>query len=308
MLTFVWESPHAPRSERCEQRDGEHGRLAQAASHARGSLPTGDGHARPPPGRAGARTRILLEDRAQSPQRPLMLAPEPAAGAEALHQPVRELRGPRLQGEGDAGGAARPPGRAARRRACECGCSCRCAPPRRSGAGRSTSANVTSAQPKRLNGAATRKRAPAPRPTESIRVRCQSPQEVVGELRVVGDVLQVVEDGLARGRDDCRDAERDPRRAQVYCPACRASAPRADEGRSDRARGEPHGLPVRRRGAPSRAPRARLAAAGCRARRRAAAGARAGPRRGPPARRSAACGRSRRRRCDPPPARRGCAS
>ena len=40
--------------------------------------------------------------------------------------------------------------------------------------GRSTSTKVTSAQLKRLPGTFTRKRAPAPRPTESSRVRCQS--------------------------------------------------------------------------------------------------------------------------------------
>ncbi len=47
-------------------------------------------------------------------------------------------------------------------------------------------------------GALSRKRAPAPRPTESSREQVPVHEVVVCELGVVGDVLQVVEDLLAR--------------------------------------------------------------------------------------------------------------
>ena len=68
--------------------------------------------------------------------------------------------------------------------------------------GRSTSANVTSAQLKRLPGAVdaeARARAAA----DGVDPReVPVDEEVVGELGVVGDVLQVVEDLLARRGDD----------------------------------------------------------------------------------------------------------
>ncbi len=65
--------------------------------------------------------------------------------------------------------------------------------------GHSTSANVTSPQLKRLPGAFTRKRAPAPLPDRVDPREMPVDEVVVGELGVVGDVLEVVEDQLARG-------------------------------------------------------------------------------------------------------------
>src|SRR3954467_3216392 len=57
---------------------------------------------RPPPA-----ALALLEDRAQAAQRLGALALEPAARPEGLHQTVGERRGPRLDGQRDAGRAAR---------------------------------------------------------------------------------------------------------------------------------------------------------------------------------------------------------
>ena len=59
--------------------------------------------------------------------------------------------------------------------------------------------SVTSPQLKRLRGAFTRKRAPGPEPNGVDARQVPVDQVVIGELRVVGDVLQVVEDLLARG-------------------------------------------------------------------------------------------------------------
>ena len=71
--------------------------------------------------------------------------------------------------------------------------------------GRSTSTNVTSAQlkrlPRRLHAKARARAAPDRVDPREVPVD----QEVVGELRVVGDVLQIVEDLLARSGDDDRD-------------------------------------------------------------------------------------------------------
>src|SRR5438067_5245835 len=64
------------------------------------SLTGGDRHA-PPAALA------LLEDRAQPVQRVLVLAPHPAAGAEALEDAVREGGGDRLEREAHARGACR---------------------------------------------------------------------------------------------------------------------------------------------------------------------------------------------------------
>ena len=89
---------------------------------------------------------------------------------------------------------------------------------------------------------------------------------------------------------------------QVYCarrPAARAV------GRSGGARGEPHGLAVARRGAPSRAPTGASRRSWLQSSQTSRGGRRGGPRRGAPARRSAACARSRRSGCGPPRARRG---
>src|SRR3954453_1145659 len=58
-------------------------------------------------GGAGAARLVVLEDRAQAPQALRALALEPAAHAEALHQPVRERPGPGLDSLRHARHAAR---------------------------------------------------------------------------------------------------------------------------------------------------------------------------------------------------------
>ena len=104
--------------------------------------------------------------------------------------------------------------------------------------GRSTSTNVTSAQLKRLRG---RLHAKAGAGAAADRVDPREvpvDQEVVGELGVVGDVLQVVEDLLARGGDDDRDGHR------VH--GARQSSPRGGAARRGAALGR-----AGRAGAPS---------------------------------------------------------
>ena len=71
--------------------------------------------------------------------------------------------------------------------------------------GRSTSAKVTSAQLKRLPGRLDAKARTGTTPDRVDPRQVPVDQVVVGELGVVGDVLQVVEDLLARGGDDDRD-------------------------------------------------------------------------------------------------------
>ena len=65
-----------------------------------------------------------------------------------------------------------------------------------------------SAHEKRLSGALTRNRAPAPVPYGVLAGQVPVDQVVVGELGVVGDVREVLEHLLAGLRDRGRDGER----------------------------------------------------------------------------------------------------
>ena len=113
--------------------------------------------------------------------------------------------------------------------------------------GRSSSVNVTSAQLKRFPGASTRKRAPGAAADRIDPRQVPVDEEVVGELGVVGDVLEVVED-CSRGAEmrietvsgihgvrqsKCAAAVGRRRRLRVVA---RASAARAVSRRSARGR------------------------------------------------------------------------
>ena len=174
--------------------------------------------------------------------------------------------------------------------------------------GRSTSAKVTSRPAEAVAG---RLHAEAGAGAAADRVdprQVPVDQVVVGELGVVGDVLQVVEDLLARGGDDDRDGHGIHGAREVYWPGPRTRGrvrePRAggDDAQAARA--------VRRTVWPcsawrtARSPAAARAAAGRQSSQTAPPrGVR--PRRGAPARPSAACGRSPRSSSLRLPGRRG---
>ena len=116
--------------------------------------------------------------------------------------------------------------------------------------GRSTSTNVTSAQLKRLQRRLHAKARAGPAADRVDPREVPVDQVVVGELGVVGDVLQVVEDLLARRGDDDRDAHGSTAGGTLYAarghPAGRWTAPAGagDDGSQAARASSAHGVAV----------------------------------------------------------------
>ena len=115
--------------------------------------------------------------------------------------------------------------------------------------GRSTSANVTSRPAEAVAGRLDAKARAGPAADRVDPRQVPVDQVVVGELGVVGDVLQVVEHLLARSGDDDRDGHGVHGEPQVYWPRPPRGWPapprrRARAARLGGAGGEAHGVAV----------------------------------------------------------------